>query len=173
MDIEVISVITRNFATAFAVVITAALAIWKWGFEERLRQRKEVPSPDGNLAYKIESMRKDFALLTVTAEWRNKGSLPIHLNNSLSTVSVYLVDEKHELGTLKSQDCSVLINSQLCDGEYIMEPNTDSIMQKHFVVPAGKLILVKWVIALHQQHSKSFGGEGVYICSRELIINTG
>lgn len=172
MEAEVFSTIVRNYATALALLAGAGVAIWKWGFEERLRKRREIASPDGFLSSTTIPLGSDKVIVTLEAKWGNRGRFSIYLDEHNSYVSAIQIEETERSGTLLKERNEEFVKAPLFHGPYIMEPNTESVMHQHFIMPRSGVFLFRWVIALNQKHSSDFGGDGIFICSREIVIDT-
>lgn len=147
MDAPHISEIIENYTTAAAIILGGGWALWKWGFEEARRRRREIPSLDGKLSTVTTDLNEGKCLVTLEATWRNPGVLPVRLNTQQTCVNVYDLNNDVELGHLKAIDDLVSIYSScpLNDLEdYILEPSTNSTMQEHFIFDKAKVYLVRW-----------------------------
>lgn len=78
--------------TAAAAAAGACFAIWKWGFEEWLRRRRELATLDGDIAVTLVPADSDTVCVFVESIWNNKGSVPVFLNPGACTVRVYELD---------------------------------------------------------------------------------
>ena len=168
MDTPHISEIIENYATAVAIIFTGAWALWRWGFEETRRRRREIPSLDGKLSATTTDLNGTKALITLVATWRNPGVLPVKLDIERTCVNVYELNENLELGRLSVSDVLAPIyeSCPLSDyAYYILEPSTDSILQEHFIFDKAKAYLIRWEIFQHVTNRSSLP----YSWGRDLV----
>jgi len=167
-----ITSILRDIATTAALLIAAAWGIWKWRYEEQLRRKREMASPDGTLTTTNVDMTDDKTIVSLHALWRNRGPLPIELCPEHTRVEVFEIENRRTPGRLElgNADGVNLINScSVSWGTYVMEPNTDSIMQEHFVVDRTSTYGFRWIICLSPGSIPGALERSHVVCTRELI----
>jgi hypothetical protein len=168
MDAPDISQVIQNYVTSIAIIVGGGWALWKWGFEEALRRKREIPSLDGKMSAITVTMSETKALVTLQAKWRNPGALPVKLDTKETSVEVYEVDPGAELGNLSGpDDLEAIYTCYPLDGldDYILEPGTDSTMQRHFVLDKSRIYLIRWIIQQRPDKPSS----PAYFWSRDLI----
>jgi hypothetical protein len=164
------STIVKDLVTAAGLILGGIWAGWKWGYGETLRKRREMPSPDGVLSATAVQLRNGTTAVTLNALWRNRGALPIELCSTHSGVEAFKLNEAAPIGTLRLEKGSNVTPFEVSKPSwtnYIMEPNTDSVMREHFVLNNGVVYAFKWTICLGSSlpnHKKSH-----FACTRELI----
>ena len=68
-----------HIVTSVAIIAGGVWAGWKWGYSEKVRKGREHPDLDGTLTASSVPLRAGKAYLTLQAEWRNPGPLPIRM----------------------------------------------------------------------------------------------
>ncbi|WP_159522997.1 hypothetical protein [Sunxiuqinia indica] len=166
---NLISVIT-DFITVFALITGGIWALWKWGYLEKIRKKKEMPAIDGILNFKLIEINELQVVVSFEAIWSNKGSFAIYLNSNDSHLNGKKIKKKSvSNGALETENID--IQEKLFSGKYILEPQTNSIMQKQIILHKKDTYLFEWIIGLDEKHAHDFHTKGVVFCSREIVIN--
>jgi hypothetical protein len=164
------STIVKDLVTVAGVIIGGTWAAWKWGYGETLRKRREMPSPDGALSATAVQLGNGTTAVTLHALWRNRGSLSIELCSKHSVVEAFKLNEASPTGPLELKEgpnVTSVATTKPSWAEYIMEPNTDSVMQEHFVLNNNFVYAFRWNICLGSSlpnYEKSHP-----VCTRELL----
>ncbi|HEX7678140.1 MAG TPA: hypothetical protein VF713_08460, partial [Thermoanaerobaculia bacterium] len=69
----------RDCVTAAGIALGGLWALWRWTWGERLRRKREMAAPDGQLNVADVDMGVGRSAATLNALWRNRGALPIRL----------------------------------------------------------------------------------------------
>ena len=70
----------ENIVASVAIVAGGGWAVWKWGYGETLRKRREFPDLDGTLTAASVPLPGGKAYLTLQAVWRNPGAVPVRVS---------------------------------------------------------------------------------------------
>jgi len=165
----------KDIVTTIAILVGGVWAVWKWGYGEKLRKRREMCSPDGALTASTVPIDAEKLALTLTAVWRNRGELPIELCPVHSRVQVFMIKRDVPFGMFKLQESdhvSEIARSEPSWTSYVMEPNTDSVMHEHFTIQSGS----PW-FSMGYLYGSRFTTRQILRatlkCSRELIWYSG
>lgn len=164
------SSVVSNYVSAVAIVIGGVWVIWKWGFSEWLRRRKEIPSVEGSLETEATPIAEEKIAVTLNARWINKSGLPVYIDHSLTRVDVYSVNTEICLGNLvpKHDLGDPIIRARPyedMDG-FILEPNTNNLLQTHYVLEPKKTYLFRWKL---YRNKRRHGGK-VFAWTKEQIF---
>jgi hypothetical protein len=163
------SAIVRDVVTSAAVLLGGAWAAWKWGYGETLRRRREMPSPDGTLTATSIRVDEITTVVTLSAIWRNRGLLPICLCAKHSFVKAFRLPNKLPIGNLILEKMAPTSVAEADWSDYVLEPNTDTVMTEHFVLKNDGIYGFKWTICIGQTHSRVTGATHHVDCTRELL----
>ncbi len=158
-----------NIVTSAAIIVGGVWAGWKWGYGEKIRKGREHPDLDGTLTASAVPLPAGKAYLTLQAEWRNPGPLPIRMCPDHTFIEQYELAWDPPAGSLRlaGYPGAVKISKiPLTWPAYTMGPQTASIMTEHFVVAAGPVYAFTWVVC---QGAISRKNKHHGWCSRELI----
>ena len=168
MDSNALATIT-HLVTLSAIILGGGWTIWKWVFEEARRRKREITSLDGHLRATATPLDKRRVLITIEAIWRNPGALPVRVDTNNVKIAVYELDKNASLGELDTHSNlkpfkyrSLPLSHRT---EYILEPNTESIMQDHFVLGTEEVYLIRWEIYERPIRPGAIAG----LWSRDLI----
>lgn len=84
------SQIFKDLATGVGLLGTAAWAVWRWGFSERIRRRREIPHVEIALAARIHAEAEKLCIASLSLEWHNSGVEPI---SASSRIDGYLLKD--------------------------------------------------------------------------------
>jgi hypothetical protein len=166
---------TKDLATAAALMAGGGWAVWKWGFEERrrlkqeaVRKAHEMPAIDGSMTVTAVPLDDATVIATVIATWRNRGHIPVRLDGTNSSFEVYEIASGPTLtlGPLVRTDLPLRHRVTL-EPDYVLEPQTDSQIQRTFVLARRKAYYVYVKIT----YPMSIAGKplSLYYCHRELV----
>lgn len=124
--------------------------LWRWGFEELLRRQREFPALDGEIQTVEATTEDGNIVLTVNAQWRNRGRLPIEIDTRKTFLKVYPIKPPLQIGPFHPQSLNPGYSANpLSDSVgYILEPGTDSVMQQCLVLPPGQMFVLHWGICI-------------------------
>ena len=166
------TVVAKDVVTTAGIVIGGTWAVWKWGYVETIRRRREMASPDGTLEASAVRLDQDRIIVTLVAVWRNRGPVPISLCPEHSRVESFLIDSASPLGAMSLNPAQHISPMSVADPpwrEYVMEPNTDSVMHQHFVVTDDTAYGFKWTICLAPGSFPGRYKDRHMRCTRELL----
>lgn len=167
-----IAEVVKDLATACAIVVGGGWALWKWSYGEVLRKRREMASPDGTLSANSVILDDERAAVTLNALWRNRGPLAIELCAKHTGVELFEVVEAAALGRLQlgaNVSARCLSVAKPTWSAYVMEPNTDSVMNEHFVLKRGILYGFRWTICMVPGSIPGARRDSHLVCTRELL----
>jgi hypothetical protein len=141
-----ISTIIKDYATAVALLAGGAWAYWRWRYEQAVRQGREMASPDGTLSVSSVDLDSEHVIATLNALWRNRGPLLIELCAEHSSVRVFVVEGSPPVGPLTLDEPFLEIPPWW--SMYVLEPNTESIMQEHLTLERGRVYAFRWRLCL-------------------------
>ena len=135
----------KEWIPSIGVIIAGLWIFFKWLYEEKLRQKKEMPSLDGKLTAVVIPLGKYKKLITIEALWNNRSPLPIYMDLNKCKIDIYEISDNLKLETpsltLKSDlgqpICSYKFLLNMVEVDYFFEPNTQSTIINHFVLANG------------------------------------
>lgn len=141
-----LSTTIRDYVTSAAVLTGGGWALWRWGFEERLRRHRDFPSLDGEMRTVAADLQNGTMLVTVNALWRNRGKLPLEINTAKTFLDVYYLDPSEPPGpiSLAGRKPSLTALPLSAFRGYILEPNADSVIQQCLILPSDRVCLMHW-----------------------------
>jgi hypothetical protein len=161
----------ENIVASVAIVAGGGWAVWKWGYGETLRKRREFPDLDGTLTAASVPLPGGKAYLTLQAVWRNPGAVPVRVcpDPGHSFVEQYELGQDPPLGSFRMAGypgAAKVATVPMPPRVTTLGPQTESVMTEHFVVPAGSVYAFNWQICQGPLSRKAlFHGQ----CDRELI----
>jgi hypothetical protein len=160
----------REWLPSVAILAYGAWILSKMLFEQRLRSKKDMPSIDGHLSAETITLCDGRVLVTLSATWNNHSPLPVHIDTKTTIVSVYRIPGDMHEGPLSLQaDLDSPVHTAQPYKElqqFLLEPNTSSLLQTHFVLPAGSVYGFLWELNRHLKHGTLPGW------TKELILDT-
>ena len=158
---DILLTFLKEWIPSLAVVITGLWLLFQWLFGESLRRKKEIPSLDGKLATQLYALDKTRLVVSLEATWNNRGPFPLSLDINRCWIDVFRVSTKLENmnGPLvASRDLGAAVCSHhflvgQCEVDYVLEPNTESLIINHFVLEPGLYVLRM------ELHSFALGGK--------------
>jgi hypothetical protein len=159
----------QSILTSAAIVVGGGWAIWKWGYSEGLRKRRELPDLDGTLTASAVALSAGKACLTLQAAWRNPGPVPIKMCPDHSFVTQFALPGDPPPGNFRLHGhpgAEEICQVPLTWLHFTMGPQTTSVMNEHFVVATDVAYYFYWVICQGQ-----ISRRGVHHawCERDLI----
>jgi hypothetical protein len=135
----------KDWIPSIGVIVAGTWILFKWLYEEKLRQKKEMPSLDGKLTITSIPLGENKKLLTVEALWNNRSPLPVYMDFPKCRIEIYTIPPDLKLPngglTLKTDLGDPLICYYfllpVVTYNYFLEPNTESIIINHFVLQPG------------------------------------
>jgi hypothetical protein len=159
----------QSILTSTAIVVGGGWAIWKWGYSEGLRKRREVPDLDGTLSVSTVPLSAAKAYLTLQAAWRNPGPAPIKMCPDHSFVTQYTLQGDPPPGNFRLHGhpgAREICHVPLTWPAYTMGPQTTSLMNEHFIVATDAVYYFNWVVCQGQTFRRSKHHSW---CERDLI----
>src|SRR5215208_4827586 len=97
LDAQIVTV-AKDVATIAGILIAGGWAAWRWSYGERERKRREMASPDGELAVTEVDGGDGRVIVTLHARWRNRGPLPIVLCAEDTRVEIFEIGNALSVG---------------------------------------------------------------------------
>jgi len=142
-----LSTILKDYATALALLAGGAWALWRFRYEQTLRRSREMAQPDGVLTvHCVDADAGDRVIVTLEGLWRNRGPLMIELCAEHSYVKVFRVESAPPIGPLQPGEHILQIPPWW--STYVIEPNTESLLQEHIALDRGQVYLFRWRLCL-------------------------
>jgi hypothetical protein len=140
-----------SWITAIAAAVGASFAIWKWGFEERLRRRHEIPSIDGDISVDVIEADDHTVCVYIENLWDNKGAVPIFLNPDRCVIRIYEIALQEKPRAIDpSDDASSGPEKEILSfcpirrsGRFMLEPGTQSRIQSAVLLQKGPIYEVR------------------------------
>jgi|GEM_PF-1379553 hypothetical protein len=159
----------RQWLPSVAIIVYGGWTLFKMLFAEHLRSKKDMPSIDGQLSAETIPLCDGCVLVTLSAIWNNHSPLPVHLDTKTTIVSVYRIPGDIREGPLSLQaDLHNPVHTTRPYKElekFLLEPNTSSLLQTHFVLPIGSVYGFLWKLNRHPKHGTLPGW------TKELILD--
>ena len=155
---EVLEIFLRDWLPSVAIIVAG---IWKI-FEYAKNREKEMPAIEGELrtsSIPIGALR----LVELDVLWKNRSPRPLKLNTQKCQIDVYSLSNL-ELGFLDTNALPTLeyVNKPFESlAGMLLEPNTDSHLKAFFVIPPGKLYLVRWTLYQNKINGYEWSKESV------------
>lgn len=145
------SVSLAPWITAIAAATGAAFAIWKWGFEERIRQSREMATLDGDVSIEIIDTESTIVGAFIESVWDNKGTLPVFLDRDKCRIRIYELSTAAAPEVIDPSDKEVHPRhrkvADFCpirtSGMFMLEPGTSSRIQSSVLLPKGPIYEVR------------------------------
>lgn len=166
-----VSTIVRNYVIAGATIFAGSWTFWKWGFIEWLRRRREGPAIDGVVEHKeVELPNNENLLITIEATWRNCSVYPVYIDTRKTRIDLFQLPSKIEVGPIVTNKDLGEPRHRLKPYEdmnsFILEPNTNSVLQHHFILKRNNTYLLRWKLYRNpKQHD-----ETLFAWTKELVI---
>jgi hypothetical protein len=149
------------------VLLAALLGIWKWGFEESLRRRKEVPSVQGELSSSITRHTTDTAIVSILATWATKSPARVEVDVERTCIAVFRIPAEHSIGSLIVTPESVEAVARVFPFRNLNRlsfgPNNEHTYASHFILKVNQRYLIRWRLYIVTDGFRR---------TRELIIDT-
>ena len=146
------SEVFQNVSTGIAVLAGGGLAIWKWWLEEFIRNKREVPSLDGDLTWRVVNKTPDSWEVTLEALWRNRSAYSISLHTDKTLIKLFEIEAadidknriRPDLCPEREPDAKIypLKHYNL----YWLEPDTETLMREHIVLKSERRYFLVWTI---------------------------
>lgn len=146
--------------------------LFKWGFEQSLRARRDIPALAGDIKTALSSLGNGKLFAIIYAEWRSTSPLPLYIDHKKTRFDIYEIPSDMACGTImpKSDLGAPLFRQFPLEdmGDFVFEPNTLNQIRGHFVVETGKLYFARVKVYRDQLRH----GKKVFAWTREIIIDT-
>jgi len=162
----------QSIVTGLAIIFGGLWAWYKWGFQEWLRAKREIPALDGSLSFTSQSLSESKCILCLEMIWRNVGVDPISLDVARTKVTVQkLPPTLQGNGVVRSKSDQMesvsATNPHDNLSKCVLEPKTESVMHENVIVESHSVFFVQWFIK-QENTPKHNAGEW----SRELIVSS-
>jgi hypothetical protein len=135
----------KEWVPTLAVIVGGAWLLFQWIFGETLRRRKEIPALEGKLATRMHPYDARRLIVSLEATWRNRSPFPLSLDIKRCWIDVFRISDH-----VQGQNCVLMPSQDLgqavcthhflvgqCEVDYVLEPNTESLIVNHFVLEPG------------------------------------
>lgn len=147
-------------------MVGGAWAAWRFGYQEWLRRRAEIPTLEGNSSVtEIVPSEDDRAVVSLRWMWRNAGSIPVYIDDERSFVEIYrlssdiawtFVDPRQHREALTPFRVGVHFPLKGY-GFYMLEPGTNSSILTVPVLPRGETFIARHkLVASRHRHPTGF-----------------
>jgi hypothetical protein len=134
----------KDWLPSIAVIVWGIWLLFQWRFGEKLRQRKEGPSLDGQLSATMIRYEDGSLLVTVKALWNNHSPLSVYLDLDECKIHIFRIDSSKvtENGVVEFEG----LGDRVCTHQFLrvkykkyyrLEPGTESPLVNHFVLEPG------------------------------------
>ncbi len=149
-----IATVVKDIVTSLGVVVGGGWALWKWGFSEHLRRKREIPALDGEISTTSVATPSENELVTLNVAWTNHGPYPVRIDPTETRIDIYELDE--------GANCGPIVFPEERKPEYtsrpymgfiavVVSPKTTKKIQEHFVLNGNKRYLIVATVVLHQR----------------------
>jgi hypothetical protein len=149
------------------VLLAAFLGIWKWGFEESLRKRREVPSVQGELSSSITRHTTDTAIVSILATWATKSPARVEVDVERTSIAVFRIPAEHPIGSLIVNPESVEAVARVFPFRNLNRlsfgPNNEHTYASNFILKVSQRYLIRWRLYIITDGFRR---------TREVIIDT-
>ena len=135
----------KDWVPSIAVLVGGMWILLQWLFGESLRRKKEIPALDGKLSARVYDYDATRLVVSLDATWSNRGPFPLRLDFKNCRIDVFRVSPDFSY-----RNCPIVTNRDLgpavcshyflvgqVEVDYVLEPNTESILVNHFVLEPG------------------------------------
>ncbi len=155
----------KDWLTSLAILVGGVWAVWRFGHEEWLRNRAEIPTLEGNSSTpEICSFGADLVAVSLRWTWRNAGTRPVYVDSERSFVEIYhlageggkFVDPRQhkEMFTPFKVGSHYPLKGY---GFYMLEPTTSSSMLTVPILPVGEAFIARHrLYASREKHPTGF-----------------
>jgi len=160
----------KDLATVAGIVIGGAWAFWRWSLSEYLRHRREIPAFEGELTARIVPEQAGRVVLTAVCKWKNVSAIPLRVNTKETRFTVFEIPPDTPLGPvgprLNNLPPKFVRKPWELWPEAVLEPGTNSELQAHFVMEAGRMYIIACRLEAVQVSKKT-----KQVWTRELVWN--
>jgi hypothetical protein len=132
----------QALVTSLGIVLTGAWAFWRWSLSEYLRQKREMPSFEGEMFARAVPHTEKQVVLTVSCKWRNMSAVPLNVNTQATKFTVFEVPNGTPLGPIGPRLGNLQERYVRKPWEHwpsaVLEPHTCSELQAHFLVEGNR-----------------------------------
>jgi hypothetical protein len=138
--------VLQDLATVAGIIIGGAWAFWRWSLSEYLRHRREMPAFEGELSARAVPEGQGRLVLTASCKWKNVSAIPLRVNTKETKFRVFEIPPGLPLGPIAPRlrhldEKYVRAPWEHWDGA-VLEPGTNSELQAHFLVDAGRTYVI-------------------------------
>ena len=133
--------------TSATMVVGGVWALFRWANPLRRNMSTNAEVADGDISVEAISAEKKGIVVSVKGVWNNRGDFIIELKPAECLVSVYELQDNLTFGELANPNGqhwkqNPLAGRNRCE----LEPKTCSTFRAHFLLPPGRLYLIKWTM---------------------------
>ncbi|MEO6992099.1 MAG: hypothetical protein ABI273_00595 [Lacunisphaera sp.] len=135
----------KEWVPSIAVLVGGGWILFQWLFGESVRRKKEIPALDGKLSARVYDYDATRLVVSLDATWSNRSPFPLRLDFKNCWIDVFRISPD-----LPNRNCPIVTNRDLgpavcshyflvgqVEVDYVLEPNTESILVNHFVLEPG------------------------------------
>jgi hypothetical protein len=135
----------KDWVPSIAVLVGGLWILFQWLFGEALRRKKEIPALDGKLSARVYDYDATRLVVSLDATWSNRSPFPLRLDFKNCWIDVFRVSP-----AFSHRNCPIVTNRDLgpavcshyflvgqVEVDYVLEPNTESLLVNHFVLEPG------------------------------------
>jgi hypothetical protein len=135
----------KDWVPSIAVLVGGGWIFFQWLFGESLRRKKEIPAMDGKLSARVYDYDVTRLVVSLDAIWSNHSPFPLRLDFKNCWIDVFRVSPD-----FSHRNCPIVTNRDLgpavcshyflvgqVEVDYVLEPNTESLLVNHFILEPG------------------------------------
>jgi hypothetical protein len=160
--------LVRDWLPSFALLVAGTWVCFNWVVAERLRRRREVIAIDSALNARAVDLPERKCAVTLEATFRNRTPFTVNVDTVATRIDVFTIPPDIALGYLDTREDlgEPVFRAYPYKNmnQFVFEPNTDSILQHHFILKQGAVYLFRWKLYRHsQKNGKPFAYTKEYV----------
>lgn len=137
------SQIFKDLATGIGLLGAGGWAIWRWGFAEAIRRRREAAYVEVTLSARVHAEAGELCLASISLEWHNTG---VESLTASSRLDCYILsDPPWDSPFLQNVEELLRPNfSKDLEGQRNLGPGTRGIIEEFLVLKPSRLYFFVW-----------------------------
>lgn len=147
-NLATILAIIKDLVTTLGILIAGLWAIWKWGFEQKIKENREMPVLDGQLSVSALSLNDDQIIVTLNLQCKNSGLIPIQIETVLTKICIYKLNTHMMIGRFSPESFKltpvITVYPHEDRANIIFEPYAEGVLQEHFIIDRQGVYFICW-----------------------------